>query len=131
MIKLHDVICTWFFMSSLIICCQPKGLRTVLLVPKLGQIIQSAKSFQKLFGILLVIELKQILFFCGTFHNIFKFGTPYQFLHRYQWKKLQKPLQRIKCIFQSLKTRFTYIKKKNDFYRMVYFFRFFKSTYIA
>ena len=30
-------------------------------------------------------------FFCGTFHNIFKLGTPYLFLHRYQWKKLPKP----------------------------------------
>ena len=31
------------------------------------------------------------LFFCGTFHNIFKLGTLYLFLHRYQWKKLPKP----------------------------------------
>ena len=30
-------------------------------------------------------------FFCGTFHNIFKLGRPYLFLHRYQWKKLPKP----------------------------------------
>ena len=30
------------------------------------------------------------VFFCGTFHNIFKLGT-YLFLHRYQWKKLPKP----------------------------------------
>ena len=31
------------------------------------------------------------LFFWGTFHNIFKLGTPYLFLQRYQWKKLPKP----------------------------------------
>ena len=33
-----------------------------------------------------------VFVFCGTFHNIFKLGTPYLFLHRYQWKKLPKPL---------------------------------------
>ena len=45
------------------------------------------------------------LFFCGTFHNIFKLGTPYLFLHRYQWKKFPKPLH-FTLRFAELITRF-------------------------
>ena len=43
--------------------------------------------------------VKKIYIFFGTFHNIFKLGTPYLFLHRYQWKKLPKTTAENKNVF--------------------------------